>query len=163
MLSITLLAGDIFGYLALTFIILTAVLMLCRKTLLRYTRNLDALRKIHILGSLLAGLFIVLHVAYFVTYPMTSAVMLGYVSVAIAGVVWISGTAFLERFKDTLFYHGVLSLAGISMMVIHAASAGVNIPIMISFVVLALSSSIVLGKAYQHAGKILKAGAVKRV
>ncbi len=163
MVSMILLPGDIFGYLALVFIIFTAVFMLGRKRLLKYTRNLDLLRKIHILFSLLGGLFLTLHVAYFIAYPLTSAVMLGYVSAAVAGVVWVTGTAFLERFRDSLFYHGTLSLAAISMMVIHAASAGINIPISISYIVLALTSSIMIVKAYEHAGKIFKIGSVKRV
>jgi hypothetical protein len=163
MVSMLLLPGDIFGYLALIFIIFTGVFMLGRKRLLRYTRNLELLRKIHILCSLLGGLFLVLHVAYFVTYPITNAVMLGYVSAAVAGVVWVMGTAFLERFKDTLFYHGTLSLASIAMMVIHATSAGINIPISVSYIVLALTSSIMLVKAYEHVGKILKIGSVKRI
>ena len=162
MTSIILLPGDIFGYLALIFIILTSVLMLGRKILLRRTRSLDALRKIHILCSLLSGLFIVLHVAYFVTYPITNAIILGYVAVAIAGVVWITGTAFLERFKDTLFYHGTLSLAAISMMVIHAASAGINIPVSVSLTVLALTTFAILAKAYGHAEKILKVGGLAK-
>ena len=115
-----LLLGDIFGAFALTFIILTAALMLLRRRILKYTKNLDLLRRLHIYVSTLGGLFLVLHVAYFITYPLTTAVLLGYVSATMAGVVWITGTAFLERFKDSLFYHGSLSLAAISMMVIHA-------------------------------------------
>jgi len=149
-----LLLGDIFGAFALAFIGLTAILMLLRKRILKYTKNLDLLRRSHIYVSTLGGLFLVLHVAYFVTYPMTTAVLLGYISATIAGVVWITGTAFLERFKDSLFYHGSLSLAAISMMVIHAASSSTNIPLLLVYVVLGLTTLFVLIKTMSHARKV---------
>ncbi len=130
--------------------------MLARKTLLKYTKNLDLLRRIHIYASTLGGLFLVLHVAYFVSYPITDAVLLGYVSTAVAGTVWITGMAFLERFRDTLFYHGALSLSAISLMVIHAASAGINFPVDVAYVVIALTTIVVLYKASRHTNKLLK-------
>jgi hypothetical protein len=151
-----LLLGDIFGALALVFIVLTAALMLLRRRILKYTKNLDLLRRVHIYVSTLGGLFLVLHVAYFITYPLTTAVLLGYISATIAGVVWITGTAFLERFKDSLFYHGSLSLAAISMMVIHAASSSTNIPLLIVYVVLGFTTFFVLFKAVGHAKKVFK-------
>lgn len=132
--------------------------MLIRKRLLKYTKNLELLRRIHIYASALGGLFLILHVAYFITYPVTTAVVLGYVSAAVAGTVWIMGTAFLERFKDSLFYHGSLSLAAISLMFIHAASSGINIPVYFALAVLLLNTGVALYKASQHAHKLLKAG-----
>ena len=44
-MSVVFLAGDIFGFLALGFIIFTAVFMLLRKKILKVTRNLDLDRK----------------------------------------------------------------------------------------------------------------------
>ena len=128
MSSIYILPGDIFGFLALIFISATALFMLARKRILRYSRNLDLLRRIHVFVAVLGGLFLILHVAYYITYPITSPIILGYVSTGVAAVVWLTGMAFLERFKDTLFYHGSLSFAAISLIIIHAMSAGINLP-----------------------------------
>jgi len=159
-LSLVLLPGDIFGLLALFFIGFTAVLMIARKKILRYTKNLDLLRKVHIYASTLGGLFLVLHVAYFISYPITDPILIGYVSAAVAGVVWLTGTAFLERFRDTLFYHSSLSLSAVSLMVVHAASAGINIPIDFAYAAITLTIAVVLYKASQHTRKILKASEV---
>ncbi len=146
--------GDIFGILALILISFTAVFMLIRRSLLKLTKKLELLRKIHIYAATLGGLFLVLHVAYFISYPLSDAIVLGYVAAAAAGIVWITGTAFLERFKDTLFYHSSLSLVAISLMVIHSASSASNIPLDLVYVVLAVTSIIVLVKALGHAKKV---------
>ena len=34
--------------------------------------------------------------------------------------VWVTGTAFLERLRDSLFYHGTISLSTIGLMVVHS-------------------------------------------
>ncbi len=151
------LPGDIFGFLALVFIAFTSVFMLLRKKLLKYTRNLDRLRRIHIYSATVGGFFLILHFAYFVTWPLTTPILLGYVSAAAAAIVWITGTAFLERFRDSFFYHGSLSMAAISLMVIHAASAGINLPIILTIAVLLVTTSVVVYKASQHTGKTLEA------
>jgi hypothetical protein len=150
------LLGDIFGLLALFFIGFTAIFILLRKQVLKHTRNLNLLRKIHITFSALGGLFLVLHVAYFVSYPITLAVILGYAATAEAVVVWLTGTAFLERYRDSLFYHGSLSFAAISMMVIHAVSSGSNIPLYLGLIILGITSILVSQRAWGHAKKILK-------
>lgn len=116
------------------------------------------LRRVHIYAATLGGLFLVLHVAYFISYPITSGIALGYVSAAMALVVWITGTAFLERFRDSLFYPSSLSLATIALMVIHSASEGINIPLLFAYAVLILTSVVALYKASKHADKLLKAG-----
>jgi hypothetical protein len=155
-LSSLFLPGDIFGILALILISFTAVFMLFRRTLLKLTKKLDILRKIHIYAGTLGGFFLVLHVAYFISYPLSDAIVLGYIAAAAAAVVWITGTAFLERFKDTLFYHGSISLAAISLMVIHAASSGSNIPSELAYAALGITSIVVLVKALGHAKKVAK-------
>ncbi len=160
--GVLILPGDVLGILALGFIGFTAVFMLLRRKMLKYTKNLDLLRRIHIYASTLGGLFLILHVAYFVTWPLTTAIILGYISAAIAGVVWLTGAAFLERFRDSLFFHGTLSLAAISLMVIHAGSAGVNFPLFFTLGILLSTTLVVAYKASQHADKTLKAaGLVK--
>ncbi len=156
-LGIMILPGDIFGFLALGFIAFTAIFMLLRKKLLRHTKNLDLLRKIHIYAAAAGGFFLVLHVAYFIAWPLTLGVILGYVSASIAAAVWLTGSAFLERFRDSLFFHGSLSMGAISLMVIHAASAGINFPTFVAYGVILISTLVVIFKASQHSTKTLKA------
>jgi hypothetical protein len=154
--SFYILPGDIFGFLALFFIATTALFMLARKRILRYSRNLELLRRIHVYLATLGGLFLILHVAYFITYPITSAITLGYVATGAAAIVWLTGMAFLERFRDTLIYHGSLSFAALSLIVIHAMSAGINLPVVLVYTVLALTSSAAILKGSQHAEDVLK-------
>jgi hypothetical protein len=149
-MQLQLVLGDVFGYVAITLIIGTAVLMLLRRTLLRHTKNLDLLRHIHLWISTAGGGFLVLHVAYFISYPVTSEILIGYVSAAIALVVWVTGTTFLERFRDSLFYHGSMSLVAIGMMVVHAASAGLNIPVWAADSTLLCTAVIIFWRALRH-------------
>jgi hypothetical protein len=144
------LLGDVFGYLALALVVFSASFMLVRRRLLRYTKNLTMLRQIHIYSATLAGLFIVLHVAYFFSYPITDAILLGYGSAAMAVFVWVTGAAFLERLRDSLFYHGAMSASTIALMVVHSAGAGVNIPTAASEVTLFAVATLALVKAWEH-------------
>jgi hypothetical protein len=131
------LLGDVFGYVALVLVAFAAVFMALRRKILRHTRNLDLLRRLHFYAAALAGVFIVLHVAYFYAYPVTEAVAFGYASVALATLVWLTGTAFLERVRDSLFFHGAMSSCTVGLTVVHAAGAGTNIPSSLVYVVLA--------------------------
>ena len=159
-LNILILPGDIFGFLALGLIGFTSVFMLIRKHLLKYTKNLELLRKTHIYAATLGGLFLVLHVAYFITWPLTMPVAMGYVSAAIAGFVWLTGTAFLERFRDSLFYHGSLSFAAISLMAMHAAGSALNFPILVAYGIILASTLVVVYKATKHMDRTLKASGI---
>jgi hypothetical protein len=156
------LLGDIFGYIALSLVIFTASFMLVRRRLLKYTRNLNLLRKVHIYTATAAGVFIVLHVAYFFSYPITDAVLLGYGSAAMAVSVWITGTAFLERLRDSLFFHGAMSFSTIGLMVVHSAGAGVNIPVAFAAVALILVASASVVKAWGHLSNVILPSEVKK-
>jgi hypothetical protein len=152
---VLILLGDVFGYVALALVIFSASFMLVRRRLLKYTKNLVLLRKIHIYAATLAGLFIVLHVAYFFRYPISSGVLLGYGSAAMAVFVWITGTAFLERLRDSLFYHGAMSISTIALMVVHSAGAGVNIPVAVAEVTLFAVACLGLVEAWEHLSTII--------
>ena len=154
--------GDVFGLLALALISATAVLMLLRKRILKRFKNLDLMRRVHIVVAALGGLFLVLHVAYFITWPLNAEILLGYVSATLALVVWLTGTAFLERFRDSLYFHGTLSLSAISLMVIHSAAAGLNVPFAIAEVVLGGTTVVAIYKTTIYIGKMRAAGGVKR-
>ena len=133
--------GDVFGILALALISATAVLMLLRRRILKRFKNLELMRRVHIAVAALGGLFLVLHVAYFIAWPLNTEILLGYISATVALVVWVTGTAFLERFRDSLYFHGTLSLSAISLMVIHSSAAGLNVPFAFAEVVLGGRSS----------------------
>jgi hypothetical protein len=157
-----LMLGDVFGLLALALISATAVIMLLRRRILKRFKNLDLLRRIHIAIAGLGGLFLVLHVAYFITWPLNIEILLGYLSATLALVVWVTGTAFLERFRDSLYFHGTLSLSAISLMVIHSASAGLNVPFALAETVLGGTTMLAIYKTTQYVGKLRDAGVVKR-
>jgi hypothetical protein len=159
--TVIFLLGDAFGFLALGLITFTAIFMLIRKKLLKLTRNLELLRKLHIFAGAAGGFFLVLHASYFISWPLTEGIILGYVSTAVATVVWLTGTAFLERFRDSLFFHGTLSMAAISLMVIHAASAGINFPVLVAYGILLTTTIVVIYKASQHTTKALKAAGIQ--
>lgn len=155
------LLGDVFGYIALALVVFTASFMLFRKRLLKHTRNLNLLRKVHMYLATLAGLFLVLHVAFFFGYPVTSAILLGYGSAALAVFVWITGTAFLERLRDSLFFHGAMSFITIALMVVHAAGAGANIPIGAAESVLFVVACATVMKAWGHLSRAMDRSEVK--
>ncbi len=157
-----LMLGDVFGLVALALMGATAVLMLLRRRILRRFKNLELIRRAHIAIAALAGLFLVLHVAYFITWPVNLEIFLGYASAAIALVVWVTGTAFLERFRDSLYFHGTLSLSGISLMVIHSASAGLNVPFALAEVILVGATWTAVYKTMRYVGKMRTAGGLKR-
>ena len=161
-MSLLILLGDIFGFTALALVVFTASFMLVRKRLLKYTKNLNLLRQVHLYAATAAGLFIVLHVAYFFNYPITDAIMLGYGSAAIAVFVWVTGTAFLERLRDSLFFHGAMSLSTIELMVVHSAGAGVNIPLGVAAATLLVVSCLTLVKAWGHLSKVIVPSEVKK-
>jgi hypothetical protein len=154
--------GDVFGILALSFISATAVFMLLRRRILKRFKNLELLRRAHIAVAALGGLFLVLHVAYFITWPLNVEISLGYASAALALVVWVTGTAFLERFRDSLYFHGTLSLSAVSLMVIHSAAAGLNVPFAFAEVALGGTTTVAVYKTTRYVGKIRDAGGLRR-
>jgi hypothetical protein len=108
----------------------------------------------HIIIAALGGLFLVSHAAYFIEYTLNLTIVLGYVSTTIALAVWLTGTAFLERFRDSLYFHSTLSLSAVSLMIIHSAAAGANLPLLLA--ALLLASTVIVGtvKSAQYIRKM---------
>lgn len=142
--------GDFFGFAALFLIALAAALMLLRSKLLKMTRNVALLRSIHLSLSTLAGFFLALHISTLFVWPVSLGIMAGYAAVAVAVVAWLSGTAFLQKVKDSLFFHGVLSSVLIPLAMIHAATSSVNFPVYLTQIFLAATASVVLANAALH-------------
>jgi hypothetical protein len=113
--------GDIFGFVALALTGATALLMLLRYKLLSLTKNINGLRAIHVAVATGAGLFLLIHAVYFINIPLSTGVLLGYVSVFVCIAVWLTGMAFLERLRDSLFFHGTISILLVMLLLLHAA------------------------------------------
>ena len=75
---------------------------------------------------------------------------LGYVSVAVAVAVWLTGTAFLERLRDSLFFHGALSSILIGLVMVHAATSSVNIPLFLVEIILGTTLVLMVANATYH-------------
>lgn len=147
---LTLSQGNMFGFLAVAFIAASALFMFLRGKILKLTRNLQLIRSIHIAISALAGVFLLLHVIYFISYPLNGGIILGYTSFAIAIVVWLTGSAFLEKIRGSLFFHSSLSIVVVSLALMHAASTGINLPLIFSELVLGTTVVVVISNmAYQ--------------
>jgi len=136
--------ANIAGYLALVLIAATGVIMVFRRTLLRYLKDPDLLRNIHVGVAGLGGSFLVVHVVFFLLFPLSLPVLFGYVATYAALAIWVTGALFLEGLRGSLFYHGLLSLVGISLMVVHVFSAGRGLPDVVSGAILVLVAASVL-------------------
>ena len=153
---LTLSQGNMFGFLAVAFIAASALFMFLRGKILKLTRNLQLIRSIHIAISALAGVFLLLHVLYFISYPLNYGIILGYASFAIAIVVWLTGSAFLEKIRGSLFFHSSLSIVVVSLALMHAASTGINLPLIFSELVLGTTVVVVISNMAYQLGKIKK-------
>lgn len=142
--------GDATGFLALILIGLSSMFMLLRSKLLKVTKNIAAIRATHIAVSALAGVFLLVHVAYLFTPPVSVSMDLGYVSVAVAVAVWLTGTTFLERLRDSLFFHGALSSILIGLVMVHAATSSVNIPLFLVEIILGTTLVLMVANATYH-------------
>ncbi len=147
--------GDVYGFAALFLTALAAVLMLLRSKLLKVTRNIALVRGVHVAVSTLAGLFLTLHIASLFLPPISTGIIIGYAAVIVSLVLWLTGAAFLEKVKDSLFFHGVLSSVLIPLAMIHAATASVNISPELSRLLLAGTAAIVVANAALHIRRAL--------
>lgn len=145
--------GDTTGFIALVLVGLSAVFMLFRSRLLKMTKNLAAVRGAHIAISFFAGVFMITHILYSFSLPTTLPIDLGYVSVGVSVVVWLTGTAFLQRLRDSLFFHGTLSTILAGLIMVHAATSSANIPLLMVQTFLGLTVVIMVVNAAYHIHK----------
>ncbi len=148
-------AGDLYGFAALFLIALAAALMLLRSKLLTLTRNIALVRGIHVVVSTLAGLFLALHISTLFLPPFSTGIILGYAALLASTVVWVTGAAFLEKVKDSLFFHGVLSSILIPLAMMHAATASANLPPYFYQLLLAGTAGVVFANAALHIKRAL--------
>jgi hypothetical protein len=171
-------SGDTFGYLSLVFIALSVLLIrnknpLISKRLVRgplnsgsrirrlrstsrrlHLNNLKLLRRGHTAIALLGGLFVVVHIAYFITYPINDAVLLGYVAIAAALFLGLTGITYLQKFREARFYHGSLTLPAVALITVHAVGSGFNLPVWTATVALGVTAGVAFVVAARHARKM---------
>jgi len=145
------------GIFALVLIIATALLVFLKTRLVnRHPSRRDLITKTHIVLATLGGAFLLLHADYFIRAPIFDPwIFLGYLSTAVALVVWFTGFSFIERLRYSLLYHGSLSLFAIALMIIHAVELGLNLPLEITEAILVVLVVVTFVRAMQHVGKIL--------
>lgn len=136
--------ADLFGFLALALIGATGVLMLFKGRLTAFMGSPERLWRLHIAIAAAGGVFLGLHVVIFLAFPLTLPVLLGYAGTGAALFVWISGGIYFQGVRNSMFYHGLLSIGAIFLMIVHTFGAGRNIPIWLSGVSLALTAVAVL-------------------
>ncbi|MGA2665917.1 MAG: hypothetical protein ABSF83_13335 [Nitrososphaerales archaeon] len=154
--------ANVAGFIALALIAASGVMMLFRRTLLRRSRDPELLKAVHVWVAAAGGAFLIVHVVFFLLFPVTLPVLFGYAATYAAFVVWLSGLFFLEGVRGSLFYHGLLSLVGISLMVVHVFGAGGDIPLAFSGAALVLMASAVLGAAVWQFVKLSRDGTPRR-
>ena len=150
--------GDATGFLALIFVGLSSIFMLVRPMILKVTKNIAGIRLTHITISALAGVFMIIHVAYLFALPVSVSIDLGYVAVVMSLAVWLTGTAFLERLRDSLFFHGALSSALVGLVMVHAATSNINIPFVLSEIILAATLLVMVANATSHLNRAVPKG-----
>jgi hypothetical protein len=148
-------AGDLYGFAALFLIALAAALMLLRSKLLKLTKNIALVRVIHLVLSSFAGLFLALHISSLFLPPISTGILLGYAAVIASVVAWLTGTAFLQKVKDSLFFHGVLSSILIPLSMMHVATTSTNLPAYWPQILLLATAGIVFANAALHIKRAL--------
>ena len=170
----TLAPGDAFGFLALVFMALSVLLIRNKRPLISkrlaigplnsggrirrlrsrsrrlHLNNLKLLRRGHTTIALLGGLFVVIHIAYFITYPINDAILLGYVAIAAALFLGLTGTSYLQRLREARFYHGSMTLPAIALITVHAVGSGFNLPVWMATVALGVTAGVVFVTAARH-------------
>lgn len=154
--------ANISGFVALFLIAGTGVLMFFRRPLLRITRDPDSLREVHVIVAGLGGLFLIVHISFLLFFPISLAVLFGYLGSYAAFVVWVTGVIFIEGFRSSLFYHSLLSLVAVALMIVHVFAAGRNLPVFASGIVLVIIAAVVLVGAANEAANLPRTGQAPR-
>ncbi|MDG7007625.1 MAG: hypothetical protein JRN06_05220 [Nitrososphaerota archaeon] len=150
----SLLLGDLTGFAALAFVGASAAIMAFRARFVKVLGGVEPLRDIHIAVSILATVFLSVHIIQFYSFPLTLAMELGYGAFALGLVLWATGVGFLERNKDSFFLHGSLAVAVVALVVVHAAASGATLPPVVSVTALIASGTVALASASYNIRKM---------
>ena len=156
------LLANVAGFIALILIAATGVMMLFRRSLLRRFRDPDRLKAVHVWVAALGGAFLIVHVVFLLAFPVSLPVLYGYIATYFAFVIWVTGLLFMEGLRNSLFYHALLSLIGVSLIVLHVFTAGRDVPIAISGVILVVIAAVVLGSAAVQFVRLSRSGVPRK-
>jgi len=98
---------------------------------------------------------VVIHIAYFITYPINDAILLGYVAIAGALFFGLTGMSYLQRLREARFYHGSMTLPAVALITVHAVGSGFNLPVWIATVALGVTAGVVFATAARHLRKMV--------
>lgn len=136
--------ANVSGLLALLLLVAAGAMMTFRRSLLARTRYADGLRTVHVVVSALAGLFLIIHVAALISFPLTFDALLGYVASGAALLIWITGETYLKGVRRSLPPHTLLSLAAVWLILFHAYGGRIGIPTVVEGLTLTLIASALL-------------------
>jgi hypothetical protein len=154
--------ADLSGFLALVLISATGVLMLFKKKLAAWMGSPESLWRLHVVIAGAGGFFLGLHVVLFLAFPLSLPVLLGYAATGAALFVWITGGIYFQGARSSMFFHGLLSIGAIFLMIVHTFGAGRNIPVELSGLSLALIAVAVLAGVTWQLAKAWKADGIAR-
>jgi hypothetical protein len=154
--------ADLFGFLALALIAATGVMMLFKKGLTAWMGSPERLWRLHVVIAGAGGFFLGLHVVLFLAFPISLPVLLGYAATGAALFVWVTGGIYFQGARNSMFYHVLLSIGAIFLMVLHTFGAGRNIPMELSGVSLALIAVVVLAGVTWSLVKAWRADGIAR-
>jgi hypothetical protein len=149
--------ADLSGFLALVLIAATGVLMLFKRSLTARMGSPESLWRLHIVIAGAGGFFLGLHVVLFLAFPLSLPVFLGYAATGAALFVWITGAVYFQGVRNSMFYHGLLSIVGIFLMVVHTFGAGRNIPMELSGISLAAIAIVVFAGVARQIAQVWRA------
>jgi amino acid transporter len=105
--------ADLFGFLALGLIAATGVLMLFKNSLTARMGSPERLWRLHIVIAGAGGFFLGLHAVLFFALPLSLPVLLGYAATGAALFIWVTGGIYFQGARNSMFYHGLLSIGAI--------------------------------------------------
>ena len=141
--------ADVSGIAALALIGSSSALMVYRRRLLVGGTKLSTVRWLHLVLSAGAASALAVHVSLLVGFPPTTGVILGYVAFAVGLVVWLTGSAFVERMRDSLVFHGQLTIVLLALILAHASTTSIALAQFAPFTLASVVLVAVLNGAYQ--------------
>lgn len=153
--------ADLAGYVALILIAASGLMMLFRRQILGRWKSSEAVRLVHVLVAGAGGAFMSFHIVVFVLFPLTLPVLFGLLATYLTLGVWVTGLLFFEGLRNSIYYHGLLSLVGVSLIVLHVFTAERGVPVVVAGGVLLVVASVVLGIAVRRLLQL--AGTTSRV
>lgn len=153
------LLANVSGFLALGLLVASGAVVFFKRAFLLRFRTHEVFKGVHIWLAFAGGVFLFIHVELLILWPISLPVFYGYIATYVAFVIWLSGLLFMEGLRGSMFYHSLLSLIGVALILIHTFQAGRDIPMAVSGIVLVAAALVVIGGAVTQLGWVRKAGA----